>query len=525
MRSLAALRAEVEPVDQAAYARFLADWQHLRPRTGRDGAWRPPATLEGVDGVATVLDQLAGTPLPASAWESLVLPARVRDYAPALLDELLATGEYVWSGVGEATGNDGWVALHPADAVDLTLRLPEPTEETPADAALRAAVLEVLAGGGAWFFPQLVERVRAVQAAAGDGGTGAAGGAVGPDPHRGPADLARGPAVLGALWGLVWDGRVGNDTFAPVRGLLSLGKTAHRTGRQMPRARTARTGGAAGAAAGRGLGGRLAGVRGRGRYAGLTSSEDGARGSAGLTAGTVGLSAAEQARSAGRWSLLPAAEQDPTIRAHATAELLLDRYGVITRGSVVAEEVPGGFAGQYRLLTRMEDAGQVRRGHFVDGLGGAQFSTGAVVDRLRGFQRDEEDAAVDAAPLALALAATDPANPYGAALDWPSVPAGPDGVVPTGHRPGRKAGAVVVLISGRLALYMERGGRTLLAFTEEPGELRAAAEALVWALRTGRTERLSLEKVNGGPVLGTPLAAALLAAGFYSSPSGIRFRN
>ncbi|HCG15019.1 MAG TPA: ATP-dependent helicase, partial [Micrococcus luteus] len=100
MRSLAALRAEVEPVDQAAYARFLADWQHLRPRTGRDGAWRPPATLEGVDGVATVLDQLAGTPLPASAWESLVLPARVRDYAPALLDELLATGEYVWSGVG-----------------------------------------------------------------------------------------------------------------------------------------------------------------------------------------------------------------------------------------------------------------------------------------------------------------------------------------------------------------------------------------------------------------------------------------
>ncbi|MCV7604756.1 ATP-dependent helicase [Micrococcus luteus] len=525
MRSLAALRAEVEPVDQAAYARFLADWQHLRPRTGRDGAWRPPATLEGVDGVATVLDQLAGTPLPASAWESLVLPARVRDYAPALLDELLATGEYVWSGVGEAAGNDGWVALHPADAVDLTLRLPEPAEATPADAALRAAVLEVLAGGGAWFFPQLVERVRAAQAAGDDGDAGGAGGAGGPDPHRDPADLARGPAVLGALWGLVWDGRVGNDTFAPVRGLLSLGKTAHRTGRQTPRARTARTGGAAGAAAGRGLGGRLAGVRGRGRYAGLTSPEGGARGSAGLTAGTVGLSAAEQARSAGRWSLLPAAEQDPTIRAHATAELLLDRYGVITRGSVVAEEVPGGFAGQYRLLTRMEDAGQVRRGHFVDGLGGAQFSTGAVVDRLRGFQRDEEDAAVDAAPLALALAATDPANPYGAALDWPSVPAGPDGVVPTGHRPGRKAGAVVVLIAGRLALYMERGGRTLLAFTEEPGELRAAAEALVWALRTGRTERLSLEKVNGGPVLGTPLAEALLAAGFYSSPSGIRFRN
>ena len=123
-RCLAALRAEVEPVDQAAYARFLADWQHLRPRPGRTGT----ATLEGLDGVAAVLDQLAGMPLPASAWESHVLPARVRDYAPGMLDELLSTGEYVWSGAAAGTGNDGWIALHPADAADLTLRLPEPEE-------------------------------------------------------------------------------------------------------------------------------------------------------------------------------------------------------------------------------------------------------------------------------------------------------------------------------------------------------------------------------------------------------------
>ncbi|MDY6056059.1 DEAD/DEAH box helicase [Micrococcus sp.] len=544
-RSLAALRAEVEPVEQAAYARFLADWQHLRPRPGRPS----PATLEGVDGVATVLDQLAGMPLPASAWESLVLPARVRDYAPGLLDELLATGEYVWSGVGAGTGNDGWVALHPADAVDLTLRPPQaPPEDVPAArTALREAVLKVLAGGGAWFFPQLVERVReeaARQDAAPEGAT----------------DLPRAPEVLEALWDLVWAGRVGNDTFAPLRGLLSQGRTAHRTGRQTPRARTARTGGGLGG--GRGLGGRLAGVRGRGRYAGLTAGDAGpGRGAAGVPVGTGGLSAAEHARAAGRWSLLPAPEQDPTIRAHAAAELLLDRYGVITRGSVVAEEVPGGFAAQYQLLTRMEDAGQVRRGHFVERLGGAQFSTGAVVDRLRSFHRDGPDDDADTpaqapppydaaprldvfgmpiapppgatprptdpapAPPALALAATDPANPYGAALDWPELPPGPDGVAPTGHRPGRKAGAVVVLVQGRLVLYMERGGRTLLGFEEDPAVLRAAAEALVWALRAARTERLSLEKLNGGPILGTPLAEAMLAAGFYSSPSGIRFRS
>ncbi|MCK6096184.1 DEAD/DEAH box helicase [Micrococcus sp. EYE_162] len=535
-RSLAALRAEVEPVEQAAYGRFLADWQHLRPRPGHPS----PASLEGVDGVAVALDQLAGMPLPASAWESLVLPARVRDYAPTMLDELLSTGEYVWSGTAEAAGNDGWVAIHPADAVDLTLRLPEAQQgPAPADAALRERILAVLGSGGAWFFPQLVERVLALGAEQG-------------------AEPVRGPAVLEALWALVWEGKVGNDTFAPVRGLLSLGKTAHRTGRQSPRARTARTGGA-----GRGLGSRLAGVRGRGRYAGLAAG-DGAAGSAsaGIAPGVGGLSAAEQARAAGRWSLLPEAERDPTVRAHATAELLLDRYGVITRGSVVAEEVPGGFAGQYQLLTRMEDAGQVRRGHFVEGLGGAQFSTGAVVDRLRGFQRAQEEGGDDDGadgpgaiggppsgwvsplgpppgrpavnpharpeepdPPALALAATDPANPYGAALDWPSVPPGPGGVVPTGHRPGRKAGAVVVLIRGRLVLYMERGGKTLLCFTEHAAELRAAAAALVWALRTGRTERLSLEKVNGAPILGTPLSGAMLDAGFYSSPSGIRYRS
>jgi len=580
-RSLAALRAEVEPVDQAAYARFLADWQHLRPRPGRPS----PATLEGVDGVATVLDQLAGVPLPASAWESLVLPSRVRDYTPGLLDELLATGEYVWSGTADAPGNDGWVALHPADAVDLTLRRPEPPAQDVSAERLTARdhLLTVLAGGGAWFFGPLVERVRAEAARAVEA---EAGGEDGPrDPHAAAATLPRGPVILEALWDLVWAGRVGNDTFAPIRGLLSLGKTAHRTGRQTPRARTARTGGAALSAAGtggRGLGGRLAGVRGRGRYAGLAATGSGAGAGTLPGAGLVGLSAAEEARAAGRWSLLPDPEPDPTIRAHAAAEVLLDRYGVITRGSVVAEEVPGGFAGQYQLLTRMEDAGQVRRGHFVDRLGGAQFSTGAVVDRLRTFQKDddgpspaEEEPAprldafgmpVDESPRtdwsgwvadgaggwtpapqghgagmgtvggaagareeplppALALAATDPANPYGAALDWPDLPAGPAGVAPTGHRPGRKAGAVVVLVHGELTLYMERGGRTLLAFTQDGPALRAAAQALVWALRAAKTDKLSLEKVNGGPLLGTPLAEALLAAGFYSSPSGIRYRS
>ena len=113
MRSLAAIRGSVEPVSPEAFARFLPVWQHIA---------RP---LEGIDGVAAVIEQLAGVPIPASAWESLVLPARVSDYTPGMLDELTATGEVIWSGHGALPGRDGWIALHPADAAPLTLRHPK----------------------------------------------------------------------------------------------------------------------------------------------------------------------------------------------------------------------------------------------------------------------------------------------------------------------------------------------------------------------------------------------------------------
>jgi ATP-dependent Lhr-like helicase len=472
-----------------------------------------------------------------------VLPARVRDYAPAQLDELLATGEFLWSGTAAAAGNDGWVAFHHVDSVDLSLVRAEDFEPGPVHRALQ----EVLDGGGAWFFGPLAGRVRE--------------GWAGEDDRPTNAD------VLAALWDLVWAGRVGNDTLAPIRGLLGQGRTAHKSRARTPRARPARPG----------RGARLSRLR---RLEEATGSLDAALsvGGAGPT-GSAGaglpaeLGPTGAARAAGRWSLLPVPATDPTLRAHSAAEYLLDRYGVITRGSVVAEEVPGGFATQYRLLTRMEEAGQVRRGYYIEHLGAAQFSTGATVDRLRGFARQdvpESPAAAglsvasaaggygagaatgasaaaawsppapsavsswtppgrnprpDPGPPAVALAATDPANPYGAALPWPEIPAGEDGVRPTGQRPGRKAGAVVVMVAGELVLYVERGGRTLLCFSEDPAVLGPTARALAWALRTARVEKMSLEKVNGLSVPGTALAAALLEEGFYSSPSGLRFRS
>jgi ATP-dependent Lhr-like helicase len=222
---------------------------------------------------------------------------------------------------------------------------------------------------------------------------------------------------------------------------------------------------------------------------------------------------------AGRWALLPGIDTDSTRRAHATAERLLDRHGVVTRGAVVNERVPGGFAAVYKVLSAFEDSGRARRGYFVEGLGAAQFGTAGAVDRLRTFSSSAAGAEAGTKPVAVALAATDPANPYGAALAWPPSEA---------HRPGRKAGAVVVLVDGELALYVERGGRTLLTWSEEPERLDPAAEALADAVRRGALGRLTVERADGDRLLGsgdTPLRHALQSAGFVATPRGLRISD
>jgi ATP-dependent Lhr-like helicase len=178
------------------------------------------------------------------------------------------------------------------------------------------------------------------------------------------------------------------------------------------------------------------------------------------------------------------------------------------------------------VLSAFEETGRCRRGYFVDGLGAAQFGTAGAVDRLRTFSDTALGAGADQKPVAVALAATDPANPYGAALPWPSS-AGSDGPG-TGHRPGRKAGAVVVLVDGRLTMYVERGGRTLLTWSEEPDALGPAAAALGDAARRGSLGKLTVEKADGEQLLGagsTPLREALQGAGFVATPRGLRMRS
>lgn len=157
----------------------------------------------------------------------------------------------------------------------------------------------------------------------------------------------------------------------------------------------------------------------------------------------------------------------------------------------------------------MEERGQCRRGYVVEGLGAAQFALPGAVDRVREYAERQVGT--------MLLAATDPASPYGAALPWPER---------AGHRPGRKPGALVVLVEGRLVLYVERGARTVLTFSGDVGELRQAAEALATAVRRGWLSTVLVERVDGTPVFEPhPLVTALGDEGFRLTPQGLRLRS
>jgi ATP-dependent Lhr-like helicase len=212
----------------------------------------------------------------------------------------------------------------------------------------------------------------------------------------------------------------------------------------------------------------------------------------------------------GRWSLTESlfrAVVDPAARRRAQAELMLERYGILTREQVRAEGLPGGFSAIYPELSQLETLGIARRGYFVEGLGGAQFALPGAVERLRAQSTDDESPVV--------LAAVDPAQPYGAALAWPARPDRPD----ESRRPARVPGAYVVLSGGEPVLYVERGGRALqtLVAGDDP-RLEPALIALIEQVRAGRLKRLALEKVDGEAAIDSPLGPSLVALGFQEGP-------
>jgi ATP-dependent helicase Lhr and Lhr-like helicase len=276
------------------------------------------------------------------------------------------------------------------------------------------------------------------------------------------AELSIAPEqIQEALWDLVWAGEITNDAWAPLRApRLTLARAQRARDRRRPGQRFAsrRTG--------------------------------------------------TQAQVQGRWSLTSAlfrAEPEPGERRRTLAELLLERYGIVTREQVLAEGIPGGFSILYDTLGQLETLGICRRGYFIEGLGGAQFALPGAVERLRSQRAD-----ADAPPIV--LAATDPAQPYGAALPWPKRD-------DDARRPQRVAGAYVVLAGAEPVLYVERGGKGIATLVEaDDARLRPSLEALAGFVTGGRGLKLSLEKVDGEPVVGSDWEPLLIDLGFRAGP-------
>jgi ATP-dependent Lhr-like helicase len=280
---------------------------------------------------------------------------------------------------------------------------------------------------------------------------------------RGVIDARSDEELIDAMWDLVWSAEVTNDTFAALRALSlprSRSKSTPRPGRLM---------------------------------------------------------ALGPPRAAGRWSLvadLVGEERTPTERGHALATTLLERHGVVTREAVGAEGIAGGYASVYPVLKAMEESGRARRGYFVAGLGAAQFALPGAVDRLRAVREDEGAVRI--------LAATDPAQPYGAALPWPRSP--DEERLPL----QRAAGAYVAIVDGEAVLYLERGGRGLLRLPAAAAEAlvaRAVAALPSLLAPAGPMRELRLERVDRSPVGESPLAERLREAGFRPSYRGYLLRT
>jgi ATP-dependent helicase Lhr and Lhr-like helicase len=399
--SLAALRKEVEPAEQAAFGRFLPHWHGIDRR----------ATLR------EALVPLQGLSLPVALWESDVLPRRVPGFNPGQLDQLCAAGEVVWVGAG-------------LDRVAVFFREDAPALGRPAAAArpegeAHDEIREALRRSAEFWYDLVTS-------------TGL------------EAEVA-----LPALWDLVWAGEVTNDAWTPLR-----------AGRryQSPKATQ------------RGRPRRFS----RQRSAGITATQ-------------------------GRWSLtdrLFPGRPDP----RALAELLLERQGIVTRDGVRGEGIPGGYGAVYGELRALETLGVCRRGYFIEGLGGAQFAVPGAVERLRELRPREDE---EAEPLV--LPAADPAQPYGAGLPWPKR---------AGARAARVAGAQVVLLGGQPALFVERGGKSLVPLRDpEDDWLRVALKALVEHVKKGGSKkRLAVERFDGEPVGETEIMPLLLEAGFLAGP-------
>lgn len=488
-RSLARAREAVRPVPADAYVRFLLDRQDIA-RAGEP-------TLAGVDGVAQVIAQFEGAALPMEQWEREVLPARVPDYRPAMLDELIAAGEVLWaaSTVGEAHP----ISFFPTDSplaplpVDAQAGVAEASAAEPGeleDPSLDAIVRHVLVAQGPLTFRALT-----------DGAVQLAGPVARTDRE-----------VAEALQRLVWKGEATSDGLGfPRAGGLAAAASASAAGGQTPPPSRRRA----------------SSRRGRSLHS------EARRAARAAVVGRQVASTAFDAALAGRWSALAPSGQSSTVQAVALVESLLDRYGVVTRDIALAAGVPGGLSMLYPVLRAMEETGDLARGMFVEGMGPAQFAQRETVEALRAFARPADASA----PASLvALPADDPACLFGVGIPWPEVAWDAAGEAPAADsalvaaRPSRREGALVVIADGSPVLWAAPRLKSLLAFSADEKLLEAAVAALVASVRaalkregaSAARRKIVVEHFNGRDVLATPAASWLQSAGLVRLPDGFR---
>ncbi|MGP8252190.1 MAG: DEAD/DEAH box helicase, partial [Terracidiphilus sp.] len=483
-KSLARLRREVEPVEQRTLARFLTHWQGLV--TPRRGP--------NLDALLDAIESLQGAPLPATLLESAILPARLQGYTPDGLDTLIAAGEVAWAGVEPIGERNGRIALYLADKLPL-LAQPRPLVDPLTEREEK--LLAVLASTGASFFDPLHQAI----------GRGYPG------------------ETIDALWSLVWRGLVTNDSLHALRAYIARPESA-RAPRRLHTGNVFRSR-------------RTTPPNAQGRWSLLPLRQVSSGKGTGLSpyvnpAQSTGALAPE-----GNVSVPTATEV-----SHALALQLLSRYGVLLRESVMAENIPGGFSAVYGVLKALEESGRIRRGYFVAGLGATQFALPAAVDLLRQL-RTEPPAEK---PEFVQLAAADPANPYGASLRWPELPAMDDDSNPgapadrsssAGWQTAprvltRAAYAEVILRNGELVAWMRRGNPHILVFLpcEEPERSQATSGLAHFLsargqaqLRAGSHQGALITTINGQPVAAHPMARFLMDAGFFSGPLGMHLRR
>ena len=443
-KSLARLRREIEPVEPHTLARFLARWHGVAaPRTG-------------IGALLDAIESLQGAALLASEIEREIFPARIREYHPANLDALLASGDVIWTGIERIGEHDGRVGFYHTTSL---ARLYPPRELRSDRSALseRAQrIIQVLEQRGALFFAE-------IHPLCGSGFPG---------------------ETLDALWELVWSGLLTNDSFDALRHWMRPSDSKRASHAE------------------------IAGVLpGSPEYLRRLRSRE--------SAGGPGQ---------GRWSLVESRISSfPSVTewsAHLAQQLLL-RHGVVVRETPLAENIPGAYQTIYPALKLMEESGRVRRGMFVAALGASQFAMPAAVEMLRSLRVDP------ALPAAIHLAASDPANPYGAIFPWPRQDEPAEKSIMA-----RVRGASVVLINGRLAAFFRRRNPSVRVFLpdadpERTAFARALAKKLaeVAARRQSRGSGLLIEMINGAPAREHYLAGFLEEAGFADSANGFQMRR